>query len=155
MSKEEEVLLILKVIRKMHETPGYSCERSFAELDRTKIGYLTLAGLKFGLPSIFDIHLTRDQLLLIFQYMDTNGDGIVTLREFTHFFREIESQLTKEFGIAEGKIRVPKELNLVEIFSSLIAVLQERRMTLLDILQQMDKQRREYGKMEREFAGFD
>jgi hypothetical protein len=53
----------------MNQSQVYTCERVFAELDKKQDGFLTVTGLQFGLPEIFDLHLTRDQLLVVLKYM--------------------------------------------------------------------------------------
>ncbi len=147
MSKEEEAALVTKVIRKMKTHEGCTCEKAFAWLDSGKIGYLTVAGLQFGFPKFFDIHFTKDQLLVLIKYMDFNGDGVITLKEFTHFYQTLEQELKPK-----EEMHPEKELTLEGIFDSLLDVLKERHLTLMEIFEQLDVNQNGYISIE-EFVG--
>ena len=140
LTKEEEAALVVKVIHKIKEKEGCTCERAFAELDKDKIGYLTAAGLQFGLPKLFGIHFTRDQLLVLIKYMNVNGDGVISLKEFTQFFYNLETKLKPK--------EEAKELSLEEVFSSILAVLKERHLTLLEVFEQLDVNQNGYISLE-------
>jgi len=137
MSKADELNLVSKLLSKIKET--HSCEKAFAELDHRKVGYLSVACLQSGLPKIFDIHLTREQFLCILKLLDSNDDGVITQAKFYKFYHEIESQLRKA---AEGISTT--EISLDEIFSSLLTVMKERNLTLMEIFMQLDSNQNGY-----------
>ncbi len=152
MTKEDEIALVTKVIQKMKEK-GYSAERAFSELDKKQIHFLTIAGLQSFLPEAFDIHLTRDQLLVVLRYMDLNDDGMVALKEFTHFYQELQKDLSEQAkGAKANKLSVDKDLTLEDIFDGLLTTLKDKGLTLLDIFEQLDTKRHGYITLE-EFVG--
>jgi len=141
MTKEDEVALVLDVVKKIKEKSANNSEKAFTDLDNKKLGFLTLTGLQFGLPQTFGINLTRDQLFVVLHYMDTNEDGIVSLKEFSIFYNTIEDKLTKSgTNIKAGDI----ENTLRTIGNSLIKILREKKLTLLEIFNEFDYKRRGY-----------
>jgi len=145
MTKEDETALILRVIRKMKEKPGYNHAKAFAELDKKQVGFLTVTGLQFGLPEIFDIHLTREQLLVVLRYMDNNDDGMVTISEFTKFYNDYEQMLAENAKNKDHNVsKNSTEISLEEIFDSLLVTLKEKNLSLFEIFEQLDQRKHGY-----------
>lgn len=137
MSKDREIMTVLKVIKKMKEKEGYNCERAFRELDRKQLGFLTVTGLQFGLPEVFDIHLNRGDFLVVLRYVDINDDGMVTQSEFSKFYNDLQNALTSQLENKESFRRGTKELSLPIIFDSLLSWLKEKNLSLLAVFEQM------------------
>ncbi len=144
MTKEDEFNLILNVIQKIKQKENITCERAFAELDRRKVGMLTITDLQIILPKYFDITLSREQHLILFKYMDTNEDGLVTQGEFTHFYNNLEKELQKAKEKQNSSLKKKSQVTLAEIFDSLLLVLKERNLTLFEIFEQLDVKRNGY-----------
>ena len=152
MTKEDEIALVSKVIKKMKEKE-YTAERAFSELDKKQVGFVTVTGLQSGLPEIFDIHLSRDQILIILRYMDINDDGMVPLKEFTRFYQDLEKELMEQAkGAKECRLSVGKDVTLEDVFDGLLTTLKDKGLTLLDIFEQLDVKRNGYITLE-EFVG--
>ena len=137
MTKEEEHALVFRFIKQLKDKPGYNCERTFAELDRKGVGFLTGAGLQYVLPEAFKIHLTREQLLVILKYMDKNDDGFVSLNEFIWFYNEIENVISQHRK-GDSSPNTPRDLTMEDIFESLHTFLNEKNLTLVDVFEQSD-----------------
>ena len=149
-SKQAEIALVIKVLHKMKEKPNSNCEIAFAELDSMKAGYLTTSRLQAGLPEVFDVHLTKDQLQVVVQYMDSDDDGTVTQKEFSYFYNDLESKLITLLNIKpETEV---KEITLDDIFEFLLEVLKDRNLSLFEIFKELDEKRKGYLLLE-EFVG--
>lgn len=119
----------MKALGKIRESA--TCEEAFRLFDQANIGYLTISGIQTTLAKSFKIHLTQSQFLVLIRYMNPSGNGVITLEEFHKFYYESEVTLKEQSKRIIG-------ITLEDIFKSLLDVLKERELTLLEIFSQID-----------------
>jgi len=119
----------MKILNKIKEHS--TCEEAFKLFDQANIGYLTISGIQTALGKIFKVNLTQGQFLVLIKYMNPSNNGVITLDEFHKFYYETENTLKEQ---SKGLLGI----GLEEIFKSLLDVLKERELTLLEIFSQID-----------------
>ena len=96
LTKEQELEFYKAILKKMKENTIYpTLEQAFKILAERGLGFVTLMDLQSGLLRHFQISLPKQKLLLLFKFIDQDEDGIISLKDFTQFYRDFDLEINK------------------------------------------------------------
>ena len=97
-------------------------------MDTKRHGYLVQRDFDQNLRHIYERSLSRDQLKALFTEIDGDHSGIVSIEEFTAFYKKNYIQ-----ELARIEMQKHTSHSVTEIFEHLITVLKAKGKTLLEV----------------------